>query len=248
MEMDDVRRSLCQAAQAQPGGVAFALGASGVLLFGLSLSAPRFVREFQPVLIGTNIALDQPPPPKPEPTRQSTDIKHAAPARTDPVDFTLLLAPPTSEGLIDTRVDLLPIQPPLAGGANDAGTGATPPHMAVLLEPQLDSRYIDAFQPTYPSDERLARHAGRVVVRVLIGTDGRVKDVQQVSAASSAFSRRRAGRRWPDGGSGRARATASRSRHGGRWRCASCSTRDDATGTGRGGAGIASPPRLSLVA
>ena len=55
------------------------------------------------------------------------------------------------------------------------------------------------FQPDYPASERRSGIEGVVVVRVLIGADGRVKAVQQVRAASDAFfeaTRKQALARW----------------------------------------------------
>lgn len=60
-----------------PGGVGFALGTCGVLLFGLSLTAPHFVRNIVPTITATNIPLDSPPPPKPDP-KPVPEIRHAA--------------------------------------------------------------------------------------------------------------------------------------------------------------------------
>lgn len=182
-----------------PGGVAFALGACGVLLFGLSLTAPHFVRDIVPTITATNIPLDPPPPPKPDP-KPIPQIQHAAqPVKPPPesIDLTKPVLPGIPSGPIATHVDPPPIQP-FAGGTGDVGTIVKPPAPVITI-PRLDSRYLGAFQPTYPSDERLAGREGRVVVRVLIGTDGRVKQVEQVSAASPAFfeaTRKRALEKW----------------------------------------------------
>ena len=182
-----------------PGGVAFALGAGGVLLFGLSLTAPHFVRDIVPTITATNIPLDRPPPPKPEP-KPVPQIQHAAqPLKPPPesIDLTKLVTPGVPSGQIALHIDPPPLQP-FPGGTGDVGTIVKPPAPVITI-PKLDSRYLGAFQPTYPSDERLAGHEGRVVVRVLIGTDGRVKQVEQVSAASPAFfeaTRKRALEKW----------------------------------------------------
>lgn len=181
-----------------PGGVAFSLGACGVLLFGLTLTAPHFVRFVDPGITIRNIPLDTPPPPKPEP-RPQPKIKAAQPiVQRDPIDVTPPLVQHVDSGLVATHVDPPPVATLTAAGG-DTGLVVAPVHVPVLAAPTLDPHYAGAFQPAYPSDERLAGHAGRVVVRVLIGTDGRVKDVQQVSAASPAFfeaTRRRALEKW----------------------------------------------------
>ncbi|MGL4302638.1 MAG: TonB family protein [Sphingomonas sp.] len=171
-----------------PGGVGFALGASGVLLFGLSLTAPNLVtRLIDPPLTTINIPIPTDPPP-PEKTQPAPHLK--APVPTNPPPETVNTSKQQTEtatGIPTFTIDLPPKTEVAVGtGAGEIGT-APPPHVPVIAGPQLDSRYANLFQPAYPSDERLAGHTGRVVVRVLIGTDGRVKEVQQISAASTAF-------------------------------------------------------------
>ena len=168
-----------------PGGMMFALGASGVLLFGLSLSAPNFIRHIDTVLKGVNIPLTPDPKPIEKPIPQP-HAKTVEAVRRDPVDTTKQTVTVATGSATDVPIDLPPLTTVAVGTGTDIGT-IIPLHVPVIARPQLDSRYIDNFQPNYPSDERLAGHAGRVIVRVLIGTDGRVKDVQQISAASAAF-------------------------------------------------------------
>jgi protein TonB len=181
-----------------PGGVALSLGACGVLLFGLTLTAPHFVRFVDGPIRTINIPIDEPPPPKPQPTQQpkAKPVESLSP----PPEHPDTSHPPFKP--IDTAAGTPftpPSGPPLTAGTGDVGTIVTPPHVPIVAGPQLDPRYAGAFQPLYPADERLAGREGRVVVRVLIGTDGRVKDVQEVSAASPAFyetTRRRALEKW----------------------------------------------------
>ncbi len=183
-----------------PGGLAFALGASGVLLFGLSLTAPHFVRHIDPTMLVKNIPLPTDPPPPEHPRLQPTALsKIATPKPIDHVDVTDPPIPVTTSGLTGVNIDL----PPMSGAASSGDTGTTGtiplPPPPVLTAARIDSRYRDSFQPAYPADERLAEHEGRVVVRVLVGTDGRVKQVEAISAASPAFleaTRRQALTRW----------------------------------------------------
>jgi protein TonB len=44
-------------------------------------------------------------------------------------------------------------------------------------------------QPPYPASEERAENEGSVTVRILIGTDGRVKSVEKVRGANDAFFR-----------------------------------------------------------
>lgn len=182
-----------------PGGIAFSLGACAVLLFGLSLTAPHFTRYIDPGIKATNIPIDPPPPPKPEPTQQpkTPTIPHPAAPPLDPIDHTPPIAPTTAGDPTTPHIDPPPLPMPTTG-TGDVGL-IVPQHIPLIGKPLLDSRYAGNFQPDYPSDERLAGHEGRVVVRVLIGTDGRVKQVEQVSAASAAFfeaTRKRALEKW----------------------------------------------------
>lgn len=184
-----------------PGGLTLALGTSAVLLFGLSLTAPHFERHFVPTITATNIPLptDPPPPehPKPQPSNAPSSAK---PRPAEHVDVSPAPVPlPIGEATV-VKVDLpQPVDSfPTAG----SGAGSAPipqPRAPVLVQPKIDSRYLGSFQPAYPADERLAEHEGRVVVRVLVGTDGRVKQVEPVSTASPAFleaTRRQALTRW----------------------------------------------------
>ena len=69
----------------------------------------------------------------------------------------------------------------------------------MIVGPSVDPRYADAFQPDYPASEQRMGNDGKVTVRVLIGTDGRVKQIERVSATSDAFFRAtetQALRRW----------------------------------------------------
>ena len=102
-----------------------------------------------------------------------------------------------------TTIDL-PQLPPidlgsLAGSDAGAGPATTPTPLPALIGASMDSRYAGDFQPAYPPAERRASREGRVVVRVLIGVDGRVKQIEKVSATSDAFfaaTRQRALSKW----------------------------------------------------
>jgi protein TonB len=86
------------------------------------------------------------------------------------------------------------------------GTGPTvladppaPPLAPKLVLAELDPRYAGAFQPDYPASEQRREIEGVAKVRVLIGTDGRVKAVELVSTDSPGFfaeTKRRALTKW----------------------------------------------------
>ena len=76
---------------------------------------------------------------------------------------------------------------------------ADPPLPPPLVLAKLDPRYAAGFQPDYPASEQRREIEGAVRVRVLIGTDGRVKAVELVSTDSPGFfeeTKRRALAKW----------------------------------------------------
>jgi len=128
-----------------------------------------------------------PPPPQPR----------AKPLPRQPIDTTTPpIASPSSDFTVPDQPPLPPAPPTQSEGTgSDAGpvTGTTltetPIPPPVITTPSVDSRYAGDLQPTYPAEERRAGRDGRVVVRVLVGVDGRVKQVERVSATSDAFYR-----------------------------------------------------------
>jgi protein TonB len=95
--------------------------------------------------------------------------------------------------MIDST-DVVPPAPPppvpLPTTPSGVGTGtpvtvATP--LPVLVEASVDPRYRADFQPDYPAFERNIGRDGVVVVRVLVGSNGRVSAIEPVRATSDAF-------------------------------------------------------------
>jgi protein TonB len=98
-------------------------------------------------------------------------------------------------------VVLPPYNPPAGGGTGPAVAEypPAPPARPPLVLAQLDTRFAGAFQPDYPANERRREVEGVAKVRVLIGTDGRVKAVELISADSPGFfeeTKRRALAKW----------------------------------------------------
>ena len=171
-----------------PAGATLSLGMCGLVAFGLTLATPNIARHIETVLTGVNIPLPTDPPPieKPKPQPLIKTTKPVPTQQRDPIDMTKQTVTLASGADTGVHVDSLPLDTLTAGTGTDIGT-IIAPHTPVLRDPTLDSRYSDTVQPAYPSDMRLGEREGRVVVRVLIGADGRVKDVQQISAASPSF-------------------------------------------------------------
>ena len=57
----------------------------------------------------------------------------------------------------------------------------------VMIDASLNRRYADDFQPAYPLGQLRREREGTVSVRVLVGTDGRVKDIQLIDSPHEDF-------------------------------------------------------------
>ncbi|NLS26823.1 hypothetical protein S2M10_18100 [Sphingomonas sp. S2M10] len=173
-----------------PRSVSFgaALAINGAIIAGMIFAAPNFLPKPQPKPFkGVNIPLPPPPQPadpvKPQPKVEKM-VTPTAPRPTipDPV------IPTTSTNRID-GTDVLPdILPPTRTVDTGPTTVIDPPKpVPALIGASTDPRFAQDFQPEYPSQEIRAQRDGLVTLRVLIGTDGRVKAVEPVSATSDAF-------------------------------------------------------------
>ncbi len=144
-------------------------------------------------LVGTLIKLPPPPPP-PEPTPDAKPTPRTASA-TDTVKPVFETMPSFENRVVEGPVviDLGPVDP------GPPARPVDPPPAPKLVFAELDPRYAGAFQPDYPASEQRREIEGVAKVRVLIGTDGRVKAVELVSTDSPGFfaeTKRRALARW----------------------------------------------------
>lgn len=164
---------------------------AGVLGAVIMIKGPTFAPADPPIIIEhIPNPTDPEPVPEPPPERQQTQrvttITPTIPLPTLPTPVQPL--PP-----IPTPADPTPI-----------GTTVTPPEPMPVRDPvrrdaSVDPRFADALQPPYPLSEQRAQRTGTVQLRVTIGTDGRVRAVDLVSATSDAFwevARRQALTRW----------------------------------------------------
>lgn len=188
-----------------PNSMAAALAINGGVLAALFMAAPELIPISidPPPTVMRNIPVPpEPVPIEPEPLPSaSAEIARIDPApRPQPLIPDSVISVPSPDRPIFEIGTLPPPQLPI--GAGGTGAGSTPradPAPPVLVDAAPDSRYLADFQPDYPASERREARDGRVVVRVLIGSDGRVKAVERVSATSDAFfdaTRQRALGRW----------------------------------------------------
>lgn len=181
-----------------PAGAGAALAVNGALIAGLILAfAPQIVSVVRhKTLEAYEVPKEVPPPPPVDDIKPKVDT-----VRNDPQIYQPPVENPThSDNPIlgsDIKPDLPPVILPPATGGGEAvhATPAPPPLIAAVVDP----RYARDFQPDYPAMEIRSGFEGTVSVRVLIGADGRVKQVEQVGAGNPSFfnaTRRQALARW----------------------------------------------------
>lgn len=186
-----------------PVGLGIAIAINGGLLALAIMTATTVVRgPVDTPFEATAIPIDPPPPPIDE-------VKPVERVVNDPAPVPLPYVPPTTipnAGPTIESTDTLPPAPPppvpLPTTPSGVGTGtpvtvATP--LPVLVGASVDPRYRADFQPDYPAFERNIGRDGVVVVRVLVGANGRVGAVEPVRSTSDAFfeaTRKRALSKW----------------------------------------------------
>ena len=74
-------------------------------------------------------------------------------------------------------------------GSDSEGTGIEIPFEAIKITPEpvivgarLNTRYAEQFQPAYPTGQLRLEREGEVSVRVLVGTNGRVKQIELIDS------------------------------------------------------------------
>ncbi|MGV7122782.1 energy transducer TonB [Sphingopyxis sp. 550A] len=188
------RESYDPGATHRPVAAIFAFGLPAALVVAVALS-PMIIKEKPRTdpQTWTDFTIDKPKPePQPEPKPQ-TD-----PAQTRVAPVPSPLPPIASDPPI---FDPAPPYTPPAGTGSGSGAGdpPLPPKPAPFLVAEVDPRFAGSFQPDYPANEQRREVEGSVRVRVLIGTDGRVKAVELVSTDSQGFfeaTKRRALTKW----------------------------------------------------
>ncbi len=176
-----------QPQQSRTVSIGASLLLSGVVITGMIYSSPNIIKQIPTVLEGINIPIDPPPPPidppKPQPEPRAKTPTQPLPTAPKPLVDTKTSNP------TETTTDIYPPLPEPAKPVEPGPPVTLDPPKAVppLVGARRDPRYAEDFQPAYPASELREQRSGRVSVRVLVGGDGRVKAVEQVSATSAAF-------------------------------------------------------------
>lgn len=139
-----------------------------------------------------------PPPldePKPEPKAEPRTSSAPRPTAPEP----LFRTESTNTTRTTTEIPPLPPLPDATVATGPTSFAEPTPTPLPLIPSSQDMRYLKDFQPPYPASELRAERDGLVRLKVLIGIDGRVKAVEQLSATSDAFfqaARRQALSKW----------------------------------------------------
>ncbi len=182
-------------------GIGMALAVHGVIIAGvMMMPGIEMPERITSVVIGENIPAPPEPKPVPEPVERfveppvkpdrQTPLPPLPPA-PDTIDRTPTEVANTGNGGFiggsGINIPVTPIEP------------IKPVAEPVIVRAGLDNRYASKFQPPYPPGQLRLEQEGVVAVRVLVGVDGRVKDIQLVDSPHGNFwraTRRHALRNW----------------------------------------------------
>ena len=123
-----------------------------------------------------------PPPPKPRPAPPPPKPR-AAPPRPAPVVQPRPAAPvvapaPTAPAPVPAAPEPTPSPAAAAAPAAPAPSPPAPPAPPVIVQPSTSAAHLNNPAPTDPALSKRLGASGRVVVRVLIGPDGRAQDAR----------------------------------------------------------------------
>lgn len=130
-----------------------------------------------------------PPPPKPAPPPPPKPAPRAPAPRPAPMPVATpdrTPAPNAPTGVVEPQPPAPPIQAPAAPPA-PAPAPPAPPAPPQIDLPSSDAAYLNNPKPTYPAISKRLGEQGKVVLRVLIGTDGLPQKVE--ISKSSGFDR-----------------------------------------------------------
>lgn len=159
--------------KAHPAGLGLVVAGHVAVLAAIALAPPDVIPRIEYFRTIVDTIEDQAPPPvEAPPPPQRTETQQQQPTTVDPLiktaDLTpVIIAPPTQQPQI------IPVEP----------VRSEP----VIVPPIIDPAAMARFQPDYPPELIRADIEGTATVRILIGSDGRVKSIELVSATHPGF-------------------------------------------------------------
>ncbi len=139
-------------------------------------------------------------PPAPTPPDMKKQAKPQKRTATVPQTLTTEITPQITDNHLIADTDFtLPTFPTGGPGTIIDPLPQPPIHQPVAIGARLNPRYAAQLQPEYPPAMLRLNIEGAVTVRVLIGTDGRVKQIEPVRVSDDDFlkaTREQALRKW----------------------------------------------------
>lgn len=167
----------------RPASLGAAVAINGGLIAALLLASPQFVPRIlpKPPMTIIEIAPEPEPTVAPEPRAAQPQAQPTA-VPLAPVREVEVLQPSPNEVLTGPVTGDPPGVP---GGTGTTEVKSEPVVVPLFVAAREDPRYLTDFQPPYPDYERDAGREDVVRLRVLIGVDGRVKQVERIGGRDS---------------------------------------------------------------
>lgn len=175
--------------------IAINVAAVGALLLAKSEYIVKPPKIFETIHVDPEVL-----PPEVKPERVKPEVE--PPVTLPRTEIERPPSPPPPIRTTEIDPGKVPVFPLPSGGGTGAGTTPSQPRSdppPVLTDAAVDPRFASLFQPPYPARLERLEVEGRVVLKVLIGADGRVKDVRIVYADDDGFadvSERQARTKW----------------------------------------------------
>lgn len=162
-------------------GVAMAVAVHAVIIAGaLAMPEIEVPEKFKGTVIAFPVKIQE--PPKPVIEQKKSEVEIARPTKQTLTDRPIIDLPPDPVVPVNNYSDI-------KLGAGSSGTANEIPIEAIKIAPdpvivgaRLNSRYAGQFQPAYPVGQLRIEREGEVSVRVLVGTDGRVKRIELIDS------------------------------------------------------------------
>jgi periplasmic protein TonB len=171
-----------------PKSLGVTLLINGLILTGIAFIAPNVKQIVADPATGLINIFTTKPVPIEQPQKQIKVAKATNPVTPDPTPTPPIQA---SKGSGATGEFVVPLLPPMQpGGGEIIIKEPLQPLLAIepVLQPaKLNPRYAGALQPEYPPGMIREEKEGAVTIKVLIGTDGRVKQVEPIRFDEAAF-------------------------------------------------------------
>ncbi len=197
-DKEDMMAFTDSSGRVDPKSLGVTIAINGGLVLGLMLLGSTIAKEVPNI-----IELIRPTETLPivEPNQEPIKAKKALPTKAAIVPPTKSKSAIKGDNLGEAALGPLGIPTPPLGPEIESLPPTMPllPPVPVLISAKRDAHFAADFQPAYPPGMIREEVEGSVTVRVLIGTDGRVKAVETVASDHQAFfeaTRTQAFKRW----------------------------------------------------